>query len=195
MTPTPEEVTQLLVEWGKGDRVALDRLMPLVYRELHKMAKRYMAQENPGHTLQTTAVIHEVYLRLAGRSEKHFENRAHFFGVAAKAMRHAVVDHARAKQSAKRGGEIQVLPLDEGLDVAGGRTDQMVALDDALTALDKLNPRQSQVVELRYFAGLSVDEAAAMLQVSPVTVMREWKLAKAFLHREMSRGAGKSQQL
>lgn len=190
MMPTPEEVTQLLDAWGKGDRAALDRLVPLVYRELHKMAKHYIAQENPGNTLQTTALIHEAYLKLAGGSEKHWENRAHFFGVAAKAMRHVVVDHARARQSAKRGGEVQVLRLDGGLEIASGRSSELVALDDALTALVKLNPRQSEIVELRYFAGLSVEETAAILRISPDTVMRDWKIAKAFLYWQMKGACG-----
>ena len=190
MTPEPEEVTKLLIQLGNGDHTALERLMPLVYRELHKMAKRYMAQQNPGHTLQTTAVIHEAYLKLAGESsQKHWENRSHFFGVAASAMRHILVDHARAKQSAKRGGEVRVVQLNDGFDIADGQSDELIALDDALNTLAKLHPRKSKTVELRYFGGLSVEEAAAILKISPQTVMRDWNFAKAFLSREMERGA------
>lgn len=185
-----DNLTELLVQWGRGDEAALDRLMPLVYRELHKMAKRYMAQQNPGHTLQTTAVIHEAYMKLAAGSEQDWECRAHFFGVAAKAMRHVLVDHARTRLSAKRGGDIREVTLDEGIATAPGQEQGLVALDDALTTLAQLHSRQGQVVELRYFAGLSVEETAQVLKVSPETVARDWSFAKAFLRREMSRPAG-----
>lgn len=189
--PTPSEhaVTQLLIRLGKGDRVALDELVPLVYRELHKMAKRYMAQQDVNHTLQTTAVIHEAYLKLVEGSEQNWENRAHFFGVAAKAMRHVLVDHARNRGAAKRGGEIQFLPIDEGLVVGGGPAREIIALDDALKALEASYPRQAEVVELRYFGGLSVEDAARTLKVSPETVARDWRFAKSFLRREMQRAA------
>lgn len=178
-------VTHLLNRWGKGDRAALDQLLPLVYRELHKMAKRYMAQQNPNHTLQTTAVIHEAYLKLAGGAESDWENRAHFFGVAAKAMRHVLVDHARSRQAAKRGGEFQVVPLEEELAVVGGPAEEIVALDEALKTLAASYPRQAQVVELRYFGGLSVEDTARMLHVSVETVARDWKFSKSFLRREI----------
>lgn len=187
-TPTGHAVTQLLIQWGKGDRAALDQLLPLVYRELHKIAKRYMAQQNPNHTLQTTAVIHEAYLKLAGGSEHDWENRAHFFGVAAKAMRHVLVDHARNRRAAKRGGEVQVMPLEEELAVVGGPAQEIIALDDALQALAASYPRQAEVVELRYFGGLSVEDAARTLKVSPETVARDWRFAKSFLKREAKRG-------
>jgi RNA polymerase sigma-70 factor, ECF subfamily len=185
MTPCGHEVTQLLLQWGKGDRAALDRLLPLVYRELHKMAKRYMARQDAGHTLQTTAVINEVYLKLADGAGEDWQSRAHFFGVAAKAMRHVLVDHARSHVSTKRGGEVRFVPLEEGIVVAGGREHEMIALDDALTGLAELHPRQGQVVELRYFAGLSVEETAKVLQISAETVARDWRFAKKFLQREI----------
>ena len=187
MTGSPQQVTQLLKEWGAGNQAALHQLMPLVYAELHKMAKRYMNQQNPGHTLQTTALIHEAYVRLAGKPDKRWDNRAHFFGVAAKAMRHVLVDHARATNSAKRGGAAQAVRLDEGVVASSERMAGLIALDDALTDLAKLHPRQSEVVELRFFGGLSVEETAGMLKVSPETVMRDWRAAKAWLHQELER--------
>jgi RNA polymerase sigma factor (TIGR02999 family) len=187
--PSEPEVTELLVQWGKGDQAALARLMPLVYRELHKIAKRYMAQQNAQHTLQTTAIIHEAYLKLAAGSEHNWNNRAHFFSVAAKAMRQVLVDHARSRLSVKRGGEVTPIPLDEGIVVAPGQERELINLDDALTSLAQLHPRQAQVVELRYFSGLMVDETAKVLNVSPETVARDWHFAKAFLRREMNRRA------
>jgi len=190
MTTSSHEVTQLLILWGQGEPAAIQRLLPLVYRELHKLAKRYMGQQDPGHTLQTTALLHEAYLKLTGDSDRHWENRHHFLGVAAKAMRHVLVDHARAKHAGKRGGAVKIVPLDDGVAVATGRTAELVALDDALTALAALHPRQSQVVELRYFGGLTVDEAATILKVSPDTVMRDWSFAKAWLHSQIRRTTG-----
>jgi RNA polymerase sigma-70 factor (ECF subfamily) len=187
MTPTAQQVTQLLNEWGKGNQAALEELMPVVYAELHKMAKRYMDQQDPRHTLQTTALIHEAYLRLAGDSAKQWQNRAHFFGVAAKAMRHVLVDHARTTHAAKRGGAIRALRLDEGMDTTGERMGQLIALDDALSDLAKLHPRQGNVIELRFFGGLDVEETAEVLKVSPETVMRDWRIAKAWLHGELNR--------
>lgn len=191
MASESEQVTQLLNQLGHGDQAALDRLMPLVYTELHKLAKRYMAQQRPGHTLQTTAVVHEAYLKLVGESSKHWENRSHFYGVAAKAMRHILVDHARSSQTAKRGAGQVMMPLDEALAAMPERMPQVIALDDALTALSKLNPRHSEVVELRIFGGLSVEETAEVLKISPETVMRDWRVAKAWLGREL--GAADSQ--
>jgi RNA polymerase sigma-70 factor (ECF subfamily) len=181
------EVTELLHQWGGGDPSALDRLLPLVYRELHKMAKRYMRRQDSQHTLQTTAVINEAYLKLAGGAEQNWESRAHFFGVAAKAMRHVLVDHARAGQSAKRGGDMAAVTLDEGMAVAALRPAELVALDDALCGLAELHPRKGQVVEMRYFGGLSVEETAAILNISGETVARDWRFAKAFLERELTR--------
>jgi RNA polymerase sigma-70 factor (ECF subfamily) len=187
MTPSTQRVTQLLIEWGSGNHAALEELMPLVYAELHKMARRYMNQQNPPHTLQTTALIHEAYLRLAGESSKQWQNRAHFFGVAAKAMRHVLVDHARTTRAAKRGGAVRALRLDEDIYTSGERMAQLIALDDAFTDLAKLHPRQSEIIELRFFGGLSVEETAGLLKVSPETVMRDWRIAKAWLHGELNR--------
>src|SRR5467141_965236 len=175
-------VTQLLEQWNHGDREALDKLMPLIYEELHKMAKRYMSQQNPGHTLQTTALIHEAYLRMVKQKEKHFENRAHFFGVAAQAMRHILVDYARARQTDKRGGGVRPVSLEEAALVTQERAAELVAFDDALKELEELSKRQSRVVELRYFGGLSVEETATVLEVSSDTVMRDWSMAKTWLH-------------
>jgi RNA polymerase sigma-70 factor, ECF subfamily len=179
-------VTHLLEQWNHGDREALDKLMPLIYEELRKMAKRYMSQQNPGHTLQTTALIHEAYLRMVKQKEKHFENRAHFFGVAAQAMRHILVDYARERHTAKRGGGARPISLEEAALVTPERATELVAFDDALKELERLSKRQSRVVELRYFGGLSVEETAQVLAVSPETVMRDWNMAKTWLHRALS---------
>jgi RNA polymerase sigma factor (TIGR02999 family) len=187
MQPSSPEMTQLLAAWSQGNEEARDQIMRLVYQELHRMARRYMNLQIPGHTLQTTALIHEAYLRLAGESEKQWQNRAHFFGVAATAMRHVLVDYARASQSAKRGGAARVVPLDEALAVSADRLDELAALDDALNLLEKLNPRQAKVVEYRFFGGLSVEETADLLQVSPETVMRDWRAARAWLFHELNR--------
>ncbi len=183
----PEEVTQLLVAWGKGDQTALDKLMPLVYDELRQMARQYMSHQPAGHTLQTTALIHEAFIRLVDQKEKRFENRAHFFAVAARAMRHILVDYARARRRAKRGGEGRVISLEEAAIVSEERAAELVALDDGLDALAAIDPRKGRVVEMRYFGGLSVEETARVLKVSPDTVMRDWRLAKTWLLRELSR--------
>jgi RNA polymerase sigma-70 factor, ECF subfamily len=183
-----DDVTQLLRRWRDGDRGAAEELMPLIYRELHKLAKRYMNQEGAGQTLQTTALIHEAYLKLGGSSEGGWENRAHFFGVAAKAMRHVLVDHARARRSAKRGGYMQIEPLDESVDAGVTRAAEIIALDDALTSLAGQYPRQAEVVELRYFGGFTVEETAGALKVSPETVARDWHFAKAFLRSALTSG-------
>jgi len=180
-------VTELLAQWSNGDQSALEQLMPLVYAELHRMARRYMAGQAPEHTLQTTALIHEAYLRLADVPGKQWKNREHFFGVAASAMRHVLVDYARSTQSAKRGGAQRIIPLEGNIEFCRERLSDVVALDDAMRALEKLSPRQSKVVELRFFGGLSVEESAHLLQVSQETVMRDWRAAKAWLHRELSR--------
>lgn len=186
MESSSDAVSQLLQRWSDGDKGALDRLMPLVYAELRRMARRYMWQQPSGHTLQTTALIHEAYLRLVGHSEKRWESRAHFFGVAAQAMRHILVDYARARHAGKRGGEARVVSLDEAAIVSEERAAELVSLDDALKELGRLSPRQSQVVELRYFGGLSVTETAEVLKVSSDTVTRDWNHAKAWLHRELN---------
>ncbi len=188
-TPPTDVVTGLLARWGKGDRTALDELLPLVYRELHKMAKRYMAQQREGHTLQTTAVIHEAYLKLAGGAERDWESQGHFFAVAAKAMRQVLVDHARKGRSEKRGGDVEMVPATEGLAMDMGPAEEMLALDDALSALSESYPRQAEVVELRYFGGLSVEDTARTLKVSPETVARDWRFARSFLRRQMEGGA------
>jgi RNA polymerase sigma-70 factor, ECF subfamily len=187
MPATSHEVTEWLHEWSNGDQAALDRLLPVVYGELRQMAHRYMARQNPGHTLQTAALINEAFLKLVGQPDKHFENRAHFFGVAAQAMRSILVDYARAKQFAKRGGGAHAVALDEALTVSIERAGELVALDDALQELAKVDARKCRVVELRYFGGLSVAETAQVLQLAEITVMRDWSMAKAWLHRELSK--------
>ena len=186
MPQASHEVTQLLHDWSNGDQAALDKLMPLVYDELRRMAKRYMARQGPGHTLQTTALINEAFIKLVGQPDKHWQNRAHFFGVAAQAMRSILVDYARTRQSEKRGGGAQQVSLDEALTVSEERASGLVALDEALKELARVDPRKCRVVELRYFGGLSVEETAEVLKVSEVTVMRDWSMAKSWLHRELS---------
>lgn len=188
MSDSPQNVTQLLIAWRNGDKNALNELLPLVYAELHRMAKRYMSRQQPDHTLQTTALIHEAYLKLVEQPEKQFKNRAHFFGVAAQAMRHILVDHARARSSQKRSGDIQHISFSDAPYISVQRADEMVALDDALTALSKVDNRKSQVVELRYFGGLSIEETAEVLKVSVDTVKRDWRLAKVWLLRELESG-------
>jgi RNA polymerase sigma factor (TIGR02999 family) len=192
MERAAEEVTRLLEQWSSGDRSALDQLIPVVYRELHKIAKHYVSAQGQNPTLQTTAVIHEVYLKFAA-TEGHFKNRAHFFAVAAKAMRQCLVDHARGRNAAKRGGVFEIIPLDQDLNFICSRASELIRLDDALNSLAKVHPRSSEVVEMRFFAGLNVEETAGILRVSPDTVLRDWKLAKAFLHREMAQHSGPDQ--
>lgn len=189
METSSQSVSYLLQRWSVGDSAALEELLPLVYAELRRMAHRYMGQQPAGHTLQTTALIHEVYLRLLGQEEKRWENRAHFFGVAAQAMRHILVDYARARHAAKRGGEAHAVSLEEAAVVSAERAAELVALDDALAELAQLSPRQSRVVELRYFGGLSGAEAAQVLQVSTDTVTRDWRQAKAWLYRTLNRSS------
>jgi len=188
--PTPN-ITGLLVAWGHGDQDALDALAPLVQQELHRVAARQMAGERPGHILQPTALVNEVYLRLVNRHDVEWQDRAHFFAVAARIMRRILVDAARHRGRAKRGGDALQVSLAEVPDVAVPTTQNLVALDDALKTLEALDPRQSQVVELRYFGGLSLEEAAEALRVSVGTVRRDWSLAQAWLFRELS---GASQQ-
>ena len=187
MEETPaHDVTQLLQAWREGDERALEKLMPLVYQELHRLAQRYMARESPGHTLQTTALVNEAYLRLVGAGKLNFQNRAHFFAVSAQLMRRILVEFARRQGSLKRGGDVQRVSLEESVVVYGERGADLVALDDALIALAAIDARRSRVVEMRFFGGLSVEETAEVLKVSPETVMHDWKLAKAWLLREMS---------
>ena len=189
METSLQPISQMLQRWSSGDRAALEELMPLVYDELHRIAHRYIAQQAPGHTLQTTALLHEAYLRLAGQEEKHWEHRAHFFGVAAQAMRHILVDYARAQLREKRGGGALRLSLDGALDDALAlgpeQSAELMALHDALTDLAKLDARQSQIVELRFFGGLTEPEIATLLQVSQRTVSSDWRLARAWLLRQM----------
>jgi RNA polymerase sigma factor (TIGR02999 family) len=187
MSRSDPQVTALLNRWAGGDQVAGERVLPLVYAELRRIARRQLNRHRSPQTLQTTAVVHEAYLRLAGDSAGQWESRSHFFGVAAKAMRHVLVDYARAGAATKRGGAVRPVALDEVCVVAPERMPDVVALDGALIDLAKLHPRQCQVVELRFFGGLSVDETADALQVSPETVMRDWRAAKAWLYREMGR--------
>jgi RNA polymerase sigma factor (TIGR02999 family) len=190
MASSPQEITQWLAAWSNGDRVALEKLMPVVYPELHRIAKRYMERENPSHTLQTTALIHEAYLQLADRPNAHWQDRAHFFGFAAHVMRHILVDYARSRHSLKKGGHVRHVSLEGPDAVTLEPTAALVALDDALQALESIDKRKSQVVELRYFGGLTVEEAAEVLKVSPITVTRDWNLAKAWLQRELNREVG-----
>lgn len=179
------QVTGLLLAWGQGDETALERLTPLVYGELRKIAKKYMADERRGHTLQVTALINEAYVRLVDMPQPAWQNRAHFFALSARIMRRILVDLARSRRYQKRGGAAQQVTLDERLLVTAPRRD-LVALDDALAALARVDERKSRVVELRYFGGLSADEAAEVLNVSPKTVLREWQTAKVWLLRELS---------
>ena len=179
------QVSQLLRAWNEGDESALEKLVPIVYSELHRMARQYMAHESPDHTLQTTALVNEAYLRLVDSAPANWQNRVHFFAVCANVMRRILVDWARSRQALKRGGDVQPLNLDEAAVVAGAPGADLVALDDALTALAAVDVRKSQVVEMRFFGGLSVDETAEALKVSSQTVLRDWSLAKLWLLREL----------
>jgi RNA polymerase sigma factor (TIGR02999 family) len=179
---SPKDVTQLLLDWGNGNQAALERLIPLVDRELHKLAHHYMRRENPGHTLRTTALVNEVYLKLIDQRHVHLRNRAHFFALSAQLMRRILVDHARARNYAKRRSPGQRVSFDEALAVSAERRADLVALDEALNKLNAIDERKSRVVELRFFGGLTVEETAEALQISPPTVMREWSMAKAWLY-------------
>jgi len=186
MTTTgPQQITQLLLAWGEGDERALGELMPLVYDELRKVAARHLRRLRPGQTMQTTALVNEAYLRLIDSSRVRWQNRAHFFAVSAQLMRRILVDFARQRQNLKRGGGAQQVSLDEAMVIAPERGADLIALDDALTRLAELNGRQAQVVELRYFGGLSEEESAEALKVSLRTVQRDWNLARLWLYREL----------
>lgn len=185
--PSTQDITQLLRAWGDGDQGALEKLIPLVYEKLHEAAHRYMSREQPGHTLQTTALVNEVYLRLVNLREVRWQDRAHFYAICARLMRRTLTDFARSRHYLKRGGGAAQVSFDEGLIVSRQPHTDLLALDDALNSLAALDPRKSQVVELRFFGGLSVRETAEVLKISQETVMRDWKLAKAWLLREMSR--------
>jgi RNA polymerase sigma factor (TIGR02999 family) len=187
MQPASEQITQLLQSWNQGDQGAIEKLVPLVYGELHRLARRYMSDERPDHTLQTTALVNEAYLRLVDSAHATWEGRTHFFGVCAQVMRRILVDWARSRQALKRGRDVRVLDFDEALAATKQPGTDLVALDDALNALTAVDPRKGQVVELRFFGGLSVKEIAEVLKVSPETVQRDWKLAKSWLRRELSR--------
>ena len=187
MTALPNEVTQLLINWSNGDKDALDELIPLVRSELRRMARHYLARENPGHTLQTSALINEAYIRLIDQQKVQWQNRAHFFAVAARVMRHVLVDHARKRAYAKRGGGARRVPLNEATARIDLRAAELTALDDALNTLATLDPRKSQIIELRFFGGLSIEETAEVMKISSPTVQREWRSAKAWLRRELSK--------
>jgi RNA polymerase sigma factor (TIGR02999 family) len=186
MLQSPQNVTQLLIEGSKGNKEALDHLLPIVYDELRRQAARYLRREAPGHTLQTTALIHEAYIRLIDQRNVQWQNRAQFFGIAAQLMRRILVDHARTKKRAKRGGSNLRVSLNDALAVTKDSELDLIALDQALERLAQIDPQQSRVVELRFFSGLSVEETAEVLDVSPATVKRDWSVAKAWLHREIS---------
>jgi RNA polymerase sigma factor (TIGR02999 family) len=183
----PQDITELLLAWSEGNQDALQRLTPLVYGELRRLAHRYMAGERTGHTLQSAALVNEAYLSLVQSSRVRWQSRAHFFAVSAQLMRRILVDFARSRQYAKRGGKAPVLSLDD-VPVAVEECAELVSLDDALKALAAVDPRKSQVVELRFFGGLSVEETAEVLKVSVETVMRDWRLARVWLRRELRRG-------
>jgi RNA polymerase sigma factor (TIGR02999 family) len=188
VTQSPKEVTQLLLAWNGGDDAALDKLMPLVYDELRKAAKRFLRREPAGHTLQTAALVNEVYLRLIDAKNVRWQDRAHFFAISARLMRRVLVEFARRRQQLKRGGEVHQVSIEEALEFGQYQATDVVELDDALTALARLNLRQSRVVELRFFGGLTEDEIAEALQVSPRTVRNDWRLARAWLYRELNKG-------
>ena len=186
MTIAPHQVTRLLQEWNDGDEGALEQLMPLVHNELHRLAHQHMRSEGPGHILQTSALINEAYLRLVDQPETRWENRNHFFGIAARLMRRILVDDARKRNSAKRGGSLIQVPLDEAAGLAQEQSANVTALDEALQRLETIDARQGRMVELRFFGGLSIEETADVLQVSPGTVMRDWTFARAWLRNEMT---------
>ena len=180
------QITRLLLDWNKGDVLALEQLMPLVYDELRRMARRYMRRQPSGHTFQTTELIHEAYLKLARQEDLNWQNRAHFFGIAAQAMRHILVDYARSKNSQKRGGFGEKITLEESMVVSAKHTEEIVALDDALNQLATLDERKSRVVELKFFGGLSIEEIAEVLKLSPETVKRDWRFARTWLLRQLA---------
>ena len=188
MTTASPEVTQLLVEWGNGDQAALDKLLPLVNAELRQLAKRYMRRESPGHTLQTSALVNEAYLRLVDQKNVQWQNRAHFLGIAAQLMRRILIDHARKAQYAKRGGGALRVSLDETAAVTEAKAAELLAVDEALEKLTAMDARKGRLVELRFFGGMTEEETAEVLGVSVPTVQREWRAAKAWLHRMLTEG-------
>jgi RNA polymerase sigma-70 factor (ECF subfamily) len=184
--PKQHEITQLLAEWSDGNQSALDELYPLVYDELHRLARRYMSRERQGHTLQTTALINEAYVRLVDQRNVHWANRSHFFAISAQIMRRILIDHARRHSYAKRGGGAQQVSLDEAATVTRLAGAEMIRLDEALKSLAEMDPRRSQVVELRYFGGLNNEEIAGVLNISENTVTRDWNMARAWLHHQLT---------
>ena len=189
-TVSPQEITQLLADWGKGDRSALEKLLPLVHAELRQIARRQISHERPGHTLQATALINEAYLKLLGQEGFEWHNRAHFFAVCAQIMRHILIDHARAHARDKRGGgAIKVSLNDADAAVAGEKAEHLIALEEALRFLEGVDPQKGRIVELRYFGGLSIEETAEVLNISPRTVRREWQRSKAWLYRMIMEGS------
>lgn len=184
--PSPDDVSALLIRWSDGDRAALDQLMPLVYSELHRLAGAYLRRERPGHSLQSTGIVHEAFLKLVDQRNVRWQDRAHFYGVTAQIMRRILVDHARAKHREKRGGPMETLALDEGLHVSPRKSVQIIALDDALTALAQLDQQQCTAVEMRFFGGLTLEETAEALRISRATVHRDWVTARAWLMRELA---------
>jgi len=189
-TLSADNLTGLLIEWRQGDKAALDKLTPLVYDELRRIAHRYVQRERDGHTLQTTALVNEAYLRLAGQQKIEWQSRAHFFAVTAQVMRHVLIDHARRRHYAKRGGDLQQVSLEDAAMMSQQRAAELVALDEALDELAKLDPRKSRVVELRYFGGLSLEETAEVLEISLMTVRRDWRAAKAWLYKAVMGNGG-----
>ena len=191
MNPSsPTDITELLIAWTNGNQAARDRLMGVVYDELHRLAHRYMRRESPGHTLQTSALLNEAFVRLVDQKNVQWQNRAHFFAIAAQMMRRILVDYARSRNYAKRGGGARAMSLDEALIVSDARNEEVVNVHEALERLTEFDSRKGQIVELRFFGGLSIEETAEVLGVSPGTVMRDWTLAKAWLRRDMSSGPG-----
>jgi RNA polymerase sigma factor (TIGR02999 family) len=188
-TLSQRQVTQLLLDWREGDQEALNRLIPLVHQELKRLARHYMRRERAGHTLQTSALVNEAYIQLVDYKRVQWKDRAHFLAVAAQVMRRILIDYARNRQSLKRGAEARKVSLDEAATLADERAAEMIALDEALTSLAELDPRKSQIVELRYFGGLEIEETAHVINVSPATVKREWAAARLWLHREINKSA------
>lgn len=189
-SPPPHEITQLLAEWSDGNQAALDKLYPLVYEELHRLAHSYLRRERKGHTLQTTALINEAYLRLVDQKQVNWANRFHFFGISAQIMRRILIDHARRYEYAKRGGGAQRISLDHAAIVAKARGRELLLLDEALHSLAKIDSRRSRVVELRYFGGLNNEEIAGVLKISENTVTRDWNMARAWLYQKLSGSVG-----
>jgi RNA polymerase sigma-70 factor, ECF subfamily len=186
-TPGSQDITELLAAWGGGDQSALERLIPLVYAELKRIARRHMFRESEGHILQTTALVHEAYMKLISSPGAKWQDRAHFFAVSSQQMRRILVDAARSRLRRKRGGDAQVVSLDDAPALSASRAAEFVALDDALNELSSLDPRRSRVVEMRYFGGMSMEETAAVLNLSPATVLRDWNAAKAWLYTQLNR--------